>query len=264
MTPPQSARGLGKVRCWCAGVLCAVMLLTGCSRETAQAPLPGEDLTFSSADGVRIAATYYPPRAPHAPALLLTPMLGAKRDSWAAFALRAQRSGYACLALDLRGHGASVSKNGEPLSYRSFSKQDWRDAAQDLDAAKRTLIARGAPADGVVTIGADIGASLSLHYAAANSDIAAVVMISPAMECKGIDAAAEIAAYGKRPILLIGAEQDAYAAQTCLTLKQIAPGLCELRQYPGSAHGTGLLDTSVNATEQILLWLRTIVPVAKP
>ena len=242
---------------------CALLVVSGCGRHGSHTVPPPEELTLTSADGVTLAATLYPAGVPHAPGVILIPMRGTGRESWAPFALRAQRVGYVCLALDLRGQGDSVSKNGERINF-TFTRDNWLGAVKDVETAKNALVDRGADSENIVLAGASIGANLVLHYALRDKNIAAIVLVSPGLDYSGVTTEKEIVSYGKRPTLLVAAQDDVYAAQTCATLKRMAQGLCELREYPGSAHGTDLFTGSTNAMEQILLWLKPIVsPNAK-
>ncbi|GAF94424.1 unnamed protein product, partial [marine sediment metagenome] len=206
-------------------------------------------------------ATLYAAREPQGPGLILLHELGGNRHRWEPFAVRAQRAGYHCLAIDLRGHGESTTQHVRRLTYRNFTRDDWLAVRQDIDAAKHALLDQGADPDNLALVGASIGANLALHYAVDNYDIQAVVLVSPGLDYKGVKTETEIAAYGKRPVLLMSAEGDAYATASCAALNNAAVGLCELRQYPGAAHGADLFAASTSATEQVFLWL---VPIIGP
>ena len=242
-------------------LLCALALMqaAGCGRGTTTASPDPEDLALKTQDGVHLTATVYAAHGPLPPGLVLVHGLGGNRHRWEPFAKRAQRAGYSCLTIDLRGHGDSTTQNGRRLTYRTFTRDNWLAARQDIDAAKRALLARGADPDNLALVGASIGANLALDYAVDNDDIQAVVLVSPGLDYQGVTTEPAIAAYGTRPVLLMSAEGDAYAAASCVTLKKAAVGLCELRSYPGAAHGTDLFATSASALEQILLWFAPII-----
>lgn len=208
---------------------------------------------------MRIAATFYGVDTPAPPGIILIHRLGADRTAWGPFAQHAQRNGYACLAFDLRGHGESVRRDGERLSYRAFTGADWRAAVQDIDAARRFMGRRGVNLADTAIAGASIGANLALAYAAEHPDVPAVVLVSPGLDYKGIRTAEAIAAYGNRPVLLMTSEGDSYSVSSCTELDRVAEGLCEVRRYPGATHGAPLLDASDSARDQILLWLKPII-----
>lgn len=220
-----------------------------------------EAVTLKADDGVAIAATYRASAAQNAPGVVLIHSLGADRRRWDVFAERLRRAGYASIAIDMRGHGESLRRGDATLDYRKFSAADWLGVTRDIDSAKRALVARGALADNVILIGASIGANLALRYAAAHAEIPAVVLISPGLDYHGVETEQEIVNYGDRPSLLMTSDGDSYSASSCAALKTRASGQCELRQYPGAAHGVDLLDASEAAGDQILAWLKEIAPV---
>lgn len=241
---------------FCVGVL---LVCPACGRSARTAAPPSERLELQSADGVQLVATLYPAPGPNPPGLVLVHMMGADRHGWEPFALRAQREGYTCIALDLRGHGESILSKGQRLTYRTFDTEDWLAATQDIDAARLALLEHGAAPGNVALVGASLGANLVLHYAIDQPAIQAIVLISPGRDFRGIAAEPRIADYGNRPVLLLAAEGDEYAAASCRSLKNAASGLCELRYYPGAAHGTDLFASSLNATDQVFVWLKPII-----
>ena len=237
-----------------------VLIAFACSKpERVSKPAASEEHVLTTKDGLAISATLYTVSEPAPPALILVHMLGSDRHSWGPFASRAQKAGYMCAAIDMRGHGDSASQGGEKRSYRRFTRGDWYAALNDIAAAKDLLLRKGAHPENLAVVGASIGANLALHYALENPDIQAVVLISPGLDYHGITTEPEMRSYVKRPSLLVTAEGDAYAAASCHTLKQIAPGYCDLREYPGAAHGTNLINASDEVVDQILYWLGTVI-----
>ncbi|MBX7257695.1 MAG: alpha/beta hydrolase [Candidatus Hydrogenedentes bacterium] len=241
-------------------VMVLTLLAAACGGRTQNATLPppsNEILTTS--DGYRIAATLYPAEKPGSPGLVLVHMLGADRSIWEGFARRAQREGYSSLAIDLRGHGDSRGPGDTDLSYKSFDTGEWLKALQDIDAAKSALLKRGNDPENIAIVGASIGANLALRYAVEHADIQAVVMLSPGLDYHGIEIEPDMVAYGKRPSLMLTSTGDSYSASSCSTLKALAPGFCELREYGGAAHGTDILDAEPASVDQVFLWLTHII-----
>ena len=237
------------------------LILLACSGSSPQEGSLHEDLVFRSSDGVSLAATLYPAKQPNPPGLILVHMLGSDRHAWEPFAARAQREGYVCIAVDLRGHGDSRNVGGQQVSYKNFTTQDWLAALKDIEAGRQSLIEHGANPKDIALVGASIGANLVLNYAVDQNDVPAIVLVSPGLDYKGVKTDTQIAAYGKRPCLLVTSEGDSYAASSCAALKKAASGLCELREYTGSAHGTNIFDASQTALDEVLLWLK---PILKP
>ncbi|MCC6699376.1 MAG: alpha/beta fold hydrolase [Candidatus Hydrogenedentes bacterium] len=241
------------------GVLfCLVALGCGAPDETPAFGTP-QDLALLTTDTVELAATLYPPARKNPPGLILVHDRLGSRAHFAAFAARAQREGYLSIAVDLRGHGGSVPRNGTSLNPRAFAQDDWMRCLSDLESAKKTLLERGADPDNLAMVGAGLGANLVLQYASRDEEIQAIVLLSPGLSYEGIEAEEALARYGKRPTLLVTSTGDSYAASTCEELHAKASSHCELREYDGAAHGVDLLDAVEICPPQIFLWLEGIL-----
>lgn len=238
----------------------ASLVNCGCSaKNDAPPPASTREVTFTTSDGYTIAGSIYPVDRANPAGLILVPMLGTTRERWQSFSQAAQREGYMSIAIDMRGHGGSTTRNGETTSYKSFKAEDWLGVLNDIAGAKQALIDAGVDANNVAVIGASIGANLALRYATVDPDIQAVGMISPGLDYRGVTVEEPFKQLKTRPVLLMDAIGDAYSADTCTALEKLAPGHCDLHEYAGAAHGTDLLDTNENAIGQILQWLSPII-----
>jgi alpha-beta hydrolase superfamily lysophospholipase len=103
---------------------------------------PARDLQLKSADGLTLAATYWPSHSNTSPAVLLLHGNGASRAALAGNAEWLAQRGYAAMTLDLRGHGESDAAS------KSFGLAESRDAA----AALAWLRQRGHPRIGVIGV----------------------------------------------------------------------------------------------------------------
>lgn len=214
-------------------------------------------VTFAAADGKSVHATLYTPTAQTPPAILLLHMIGSDRHAWDAFAQTAATAGYMVLAIDLRGYGDAVSEApGAARDPNSFPADAI--VGQDLGPAIDYLIDNGADPANLAIGGASIGANLALRYAGTDPRIQAAVLLSPGEEYRGVTVLPELTAYAKRPLMILATEGDNYSAATARKMKNTAQNYCELRLYPGSAHGTDILNTSAETAAQILLWLEPI------
>lgn len=250
---------------WRRAGLAALALVIGiaCHKREVPGQNAADQLTFLTSDGVQLAATLYTVATPKAPGLIFVHAMGDDRQTWRPLTERAWREGFECLAFDVRGHGASIHQGAETLDYRKFTDAAWQSAVQDIAAAKRALVEQGVDAANIGVVGAGIGASLAARYAASDPDIAAIVLLSPGLEEHGFGVVNDIVTYGQRPVLLMSAQDDSYSTASCATLKQRAPGFCELRTYTGAARGTDLLAASPNAVEQAVQWLIPILKSSK-
>ncbi len=142
----------------------------------------GQKVSFLTDDGVWIVGTYYPPASSHqttpAKAVILLHMLGRNRNDWNSFAaiLSNSSNGYFVLSIDLRGHGESINQNGNTISFRSFSPDDFNKMVLDVKAAKHFLVTqKHISPNNIAIVGASIGANVGLKYAASDPSIKAVV-----------------------------------------------------------------------------------------
>jgi acetyl esterase/lipase len=131
--------------------------------------------------------------------------------------------------------------------------------AHDIGAAVKYLLDNGADPDNLFIAGASIGANLALHYAVTDPRIQAVILLSPGEDYRGVRVMPALDDYTQRPLLIMASEGDSYSAATARKMQEAAESQCELRIYPGSAHGTDILNAAGNATGQIFLWLEPIV-----
>ncbi|MCH8156736.1 MAG: alpha/beta fold hydrolase [Nitrospinae bacterium] len=229
----------------------------GCGGPPAADPDSPKTVYLDTDDGYRIAVDLYSANGAQPPALILVHMLGSDRKAWRYLARRARAKGYTCAAFDMRGHGDSTRKDGSHAPPSDFGPQDWLSVLDDIRAVKTLLLESGTNPDRLAIIGASIGANLALRYAVLDPDIQSVILLSPGLDYRGIATEKTIRALRKTPVLFMSGDGDRYAATSSATLETLAPGYSELRIYPGSAHGTDLLDTSDAALEQIFQWLES-------
>lgn len=112
---------------------------------------PATDIHLRTADGLIIAATWWPGARPDAPAVLLLHGNGASRAAMAPAAAWVARQGYAALTIDFRGHGGSTP------AQHSFGLDESRDAAAAFVWLKRRQ--HGAP---VAVLGSSLGGAAAL------------------------------------------------------------------------------------------------------
>lgn len=224
-------------------------MCTGCN------PRPGYQdgaLSLRASDGVALVGHYYAPLDDRPPGLVLVHRAGGNRQVWDLFAVRSQQSGYLTVSIDLRGHGESVA---DIKAHAQFSVDDWQTAGLDIDAAFRKLLELGANPDDLFVLGEGFGANLALAYTVEHRDVQGVVLLSPGAEYHGLEAAMLMKQMTTRPTLLLWCERDVYAASCASNLQAVAPGLLEVREYPGSAHGADIFTTSPSSVGQVLVWL---------
>ena len=192
------------------------------------------------------------------------------------FAEELQKQGYAVLALDLRGHGASTPR-------RTLSRAEWPAVVSDLQVAYYCLVDRHNWAElnvaklGVVAMGE--GANVAATWAAMGggvssegrtSDLGALVMVSPMVDVQsqGIFAKPPITALAARvPLDLLVGEKDIAS----LGLVDDGPGSIKaivkryrsnrVETFPSALHGYKLLQFEPNLTGSIFKFLEGTIKV---
>ena len=190
----------------------AIMVL--CALPVRAATPEARTVTYKTPDGVEIVADYYAPKAGPdvgAPIVILLHQYPSTRSSWRPLAPLFHEAGYAILAPDLRGHGDSVKPARMKLSAgkESRSPQHYREAYQDVLGAYEWLRSRKEiDRSRLAIVGASIGTSVAIDYAARDRSVDVVVCLSPGPNYFGVDSKRHITKYGDRPILLLSPSNE--------------------------------------------------------
>jgi len=151
--------------------------------KTAEPANPG--VAFKSFDLVDLRASFDMPSGIPAPvpAVLLLHGYGEDRSVWRDFGQELLKRGWAVMALDLRGHGESKSRNQRPIQASPEWRKDPHEFPVDLDPALDWLKAQPRiNTRKIVIIGSDVGANLALIASGGFSEVRTVVAIKPNLE----------------------------------------------------------------------------------
>lgn len=207
-------------------------------------PAP-EELDLQTTDGVRLKAWYYGVPKDSAPAatVILVHDLEGSHSSVEPLALALQELGFAVVAPDLRGHGASTSRVGqkEPIEARKLKKNELEFIPQsaggsvreqstvrgDIEAVRNWIKRKSDDGeldiDRLCVVGSGAGAILAAMWTAADwswqpiatgpqgRQVRAVVLVSPVWAMKGITistAMANDALKQNIPLMVLGGGND--------------------------------------------------------
>ncbi len=217
--------------------------------------MPMEKITFRTKDGVTISGNYFKPQKASAPAFLLLHMMPSTKESWTLFASFLQKIGFAVLAIDLRGHGESIDKNGIRIDYKKFSDEEHRESIYDVDSAKEFLESRGADTSRFAIAGASIGANLALWKASMDTDIRLLVLLSPGVDYRGIKTP-DLARKYSGAVYIVASEGDTRnAATSSRILFGMFPGDKKLNIIEGNSHGTDMFGFQPDLMDEIMEWI---------
>lgn len=212
-------------------LLIGIVFLSGCTQP--QQP-SGQRVEFTTSDGVKIVGTYYDGGDK---SVILLHRLGKDRNDWNNFVPELQAKGYSVLAIDLRGHGESITKNGERISWIGFSDSDFNSMTLDVMAAKEFLASKGKSKFAI--IGESIGANTALNYAAEDSDIKSLVLLSPSLDYRGVKTDQSIKSY-RGSLLIVASESDAESIDASQQMFTQSPADKQIKTYPNAGHGTDM------------------------
>lgn len=208
-------------------------------------------VTFRTADGVTIAATWHEPSFRPAPAVVLVHMLGRSRRDWDGLASRLANAGIGALALDLRGHGDS------PWAGPTDETADYSALVRDVEAGRRFLATRfDVQHSRIGLAGASMGANLAALYAASDPEVTSVALLSPSLDYRGLRIEAAVRKYGGRPMLLVVSDDDPYATRSAGDLQKAGGGIRELLLLTAAGHGTNMLGRAPELPTALVAWFQ--------
>jgi dienelactone hydrolase len=194
-------------------------------------------------EGQPVAALYWLPArsgAGKVPAVILLHMLGRSKEDWRGFGDLLERSGYAALAVDLRGGGNAGERKLVGDARAAF---DFLARQPEVDAAR------------IGVVGASIGANGALLFAVEEPRVRCAALLSPGLEYRGVSTVPAISKM-TRPVLLVSSEDDQYSAESVRRLNQLAPGPKALKIYSGAGHGTQIFAAGVGLDQELLAFLK--------
>ena len=194
-------------------------------------------VTLVTEDNVKLSADFV---KGNNQGIILLHMLGNDKSSWQDF----KPKGYTTIAIDFRGHGDSE------LNLVKFTDNDWKNLQLDVKAAADYL--KENKVKEIYIIGASIGANTAINYAATDSSVKGVALLSPGMNYHGIAVSDAMNRYNGK-ILLVVSKEDDYSYQSVNKMKGINQK-AELIIYEENDHGTDMLANNP-LKEELLKWL---------
>lgn len=269
-------------------VLFAAVMALGASAAPAPTPaakapskpagpaLPGEPVELKTVDGWTLKAQFAP-STPGKLTLILLHGTGQRKEDWKRLAFPLTRAGYGVMAVDLRGHGDSrVSPSGETLiSWKKLratarADNDFMDMSRDAEAAVAWLAGQGVPEDSIGFIGAEVGGSVAIRYAATHTKVPLVVMLSPGMKWQEVLTVNALRAIKRAPpaaptpILMVYSAADRTSSKEAPIMHSFArvavgPRYATLVSVP-QERGTRMFKAQRHLIGQVIDWLGS--PVA--
>ncbi len=228
--------------------LATALMLFGAGRASA------EVVKFTTDDGIKIVGEFWRPASTEgdAPVAILLHMYRSNRAAWKPLVPKLTDAGFAVLAIDMRGHGDSVEPKSKDLARR-VQKRDpslFKAMHHDVAAAQAFLAKqKGTDMSRVALIGASVGCSVAIDYAARSSSVDVVVCMTPGTGYLGVDSTKPIIKLGDRPTLLLATEDERQATDELCRLNSKVT--CEI-VGKGRVHGTHMFGKIAGIEKRIV------------
>jgi len=201
-------------------------------------------VTYTTTDGMEVHGTLYKSTNGKG-TVILVHGLQEKKDVWDDLARHIKGNGYNALAIDLRGHGESLFKNGTRIDISTMSPEDFLGFVDDVSGAVNYSKMMGLPGK-VTIIGASIGANAALRAAVRDSSVRGLVLLSPGLNYQGLTIEDVAPNYGHL-VLLIACNQDAAGKDGVTILQSTMTGVPQGGLYTelgdNIGHGTQMLNS---------------------
>lgn len=224
---------------------------------------------YTTTDNFNMTGNIYTPKLPKgqkAPLVVLLHAIGTNKRSWGDLPDQIAAKGYACLALDLRGHGQSIYNSRlKERSWMYFTNKDYAKYPQDVISAieaVKTEYGKKIDTNKMIFVGNNIGANTAVLAASKINQkgyyVKSIVMISPRLKIKNLFIPIELVHFGTHPILIFDNKNIQKGFNETLEIKKYAQGECVLKASNGGGMGASLYKSTPSIKTDILNWITKI------
>ncbi len=185
-------------------------------------------------------------------------MMPATKDSYNLLADKLQEEGFAGISVDFRGHGES---QGGPDGYLEFNDEKHQEKIKDVKTAVNFIFDKyknnKLP---IFLVGASIGANLSMQEATEDDRIKKIVLLSPGLNYRGINAKIFAAKIKKGvKVFIVGSEDDNYSVENIDELIGLfADGVIKEKMiFKDAGHGTAMCQKHPELIKKIIDFLKS-------
>ncbi len=145
----------------------------------------GTPVTLSTKDGWALAATYLPAQENNRTVILLHD-LNKSKTAFSALETALAQNGIGYLAVDLRGHGASIGGGKASTFAREGVDNPFNKMTRDVDSAIEFLHKKGVKDTDLAVLGAGLGAGVAAKSMTFWPDTALLALISPTSNVRDV------------------------------------------------------------------------------
>jgi pimeloyl-ACP methyl ester carboxylesterase len=229
--------------------------------------IPGDEVELKAIDGWSLKAIWNRAEAGQ-PTIILLHGTGQRKEEWRPLARVLDKKGIGYLAVDLRGHGESrTTPTGETITWKKLRSgrdaNDFEDMTRDVEAGVAYLAGQGVAEETIGLIGAEVGGSIAIKYAAIHPKVPWVIMLSPGLRWNEVLTVNALRAFKGRatPILMVYSDADKRSSKEtplmfAFAKNSIGEGKAAQIVVP-EERGTRMLSSSADKglRDQILAWI---------
>lgn len=193
------------------------------------------------------------------PTVLLLHSLGYSSSDWGNLISYLNQSGYAVIAMDLRGHGKSIyNSNLQRKTWTYFTEKTYQKLPNDAVAILKQaqVVSKKVDLNNWAIVGADIGANTAVLTAKMYpKKPKTMVLISPSMSFKGLYIPVAMTEIGTMPILSMVSNQDGYSLKEQRKLAKFSQGAFYAKNYPRGGMGMMMIKSNPSMAIDITKWV---------
>lgn len=236
------------------GILCCCALALSDPPAT---PPTSKRVAIEATDGHYVYADYYAPSqvAPPAPLVILVHGYQHDRQVWSPLITPLYETGFAILAIDLRGHGESSSTETRAL-VEQREKPLFREMRNDVCGAYLWAVEQpGVDRARIALVGEGVGGTIALAYAAEDRSVDAIVCLSPGLDHVDLDPRGDLRQVKGRKLLLVGGKRD---HEVCDAMAPLTTGVS--KHYIDAPHrGAALFAQEVELASRVVSFVERAV-----
>lgn len=186
------------------------------------------EVELKTTDSITLHGSYFEPKktTQPAPGAILVHDSSGSRAELLELADRMWKTGFAVLVVDLRGHGASATKD---LTWDKLDpaaqKKAWSLALNDLDAASLWLRERKeVHATNLNLVGFRAGCGLAARFALRDENVRSVVLVEPRADELGVDIKGDLTEFGGLPTYIVSCKENSKATEAMIQEAHKAAG----------------------------------------
>ena len=233
-------------------------MAAGVSKKSSKSDV---EIEFETKDGFLIHGKLSLPKEKRAkyPLVLMLHSIGYSSKYWMTMPSLLNQAGFAVLAVDFRGHGASTyDKNFRKKYWLYMSEKSYMDYPSDIlsllvyinDNYKNVSVSH------LAIIGSDIGANTAVLVSdKLKIKPKALVLLSPSTKFKGLYIPIALANLGTTPIFLAVSNKDTHSIKEANYLKRFVQGKFDYKVYPNGGIGMLMLKVNPSMNADIVNWI---------